>query len=398
MKHPTRRRRRRSSQTGGLISWLCPLLSPWDHAFKHSFQTRPIVVGRPYPPEIVTTFTAGRQYLPAGLRCRQPRLHEEEDALHSLAVLVRAGLRRRLFCRLDARADKRGRRGTNGFRRNRGSGGMSSGASGGASGGLTRQRRPAGVRGQHRDRWWRRDWRGRRNDREWGPGRRAIRDAPQAGARGRCVEGHGPDGFRRFFSRSGRHRTGRSGHGHAGRQPDGDSLCLDIGRHDQRVGERTGRAQGERPFIGGPDRLVHLRDHRHRDSCQRHGHHQPRCRRRRRQHRQASSSETAIWACRRTSGTCRHFQWRPVLIPPTGRRWAWPTSTPEWWRDAKFGAWAHWDPQSMPEQGDWYAYRMYQQGSADFNYHVAHFGDPSGVRLQGHLPELGDRSVGSQRA
>jgi len=52
-------------------------------------------------------------------------------------------------------------------------------------------------------------------------------------------------------------------------------------------------------------------------------------------------------------------------------------STPQWWRDAKLGAWAHWDPQSMPEQGDWYAYRMYQEGSADFNYHVSHFGDPS---------------------
>jgi len=52
-------------------------------------------------------------------------------------------------------------------------------------------------------------------------------------------------------------------------------------------------------------------------------------------------------------------------------------STPEWWRDAKLGAWAHWDPQSMPEQGDWYAYRMYQEGSADFNYQVSHFGDPS---------------------
>ena len=52
-------------------------------------------------------------------------------------------------------------------------------------------------------------------------------------------------------------------------------------------------------------------------------------------------------------------------------------STPEWWRDAKFGAWAHWDPQSMPEQGDWYAYHMYEQGSADFNYQTSHFGDPS---------------------
>jgi alpha-L-fucosidase len=52
-------------------------------------------------------------------------------------------------------------------------------------------------------------------------------------------------------------------------------------------------------------------------------------------------------------------------------------STPGWWRDAKFGAWAHWDPQSMPEQGDWYAYYMYQQGSADYTYHTNTFGHPS---------------------
>jgi alpha-L-fucosidase len=38
----------------------------------------------------------------------------------------------------------------------------------------------------------------------------------------------------------------------------------------------------------------------------------------------------------------------------------------------------------MPEQGDWYAYRMYQQGSADFNYHVAHFGDPGGANAYGY--------------
>ena len=51
--------------------------------------------------------------------------------------------------------------------------------------------------------------------------------------------------------------------------------------------------------------------------------------------------------------------------------------TPEWWRDAKFGAWAHWDPQSMPEQGDWYARGMYQEGSAQYRYHTNHFGFPS---------------------
>ena len=73
----------------------------------------------------------------------------------------------------------------------------------------------------------------------------------------------------------------------------------------------------------------------------------------------------------------------PTFKPATGAYTAdWKAlglaySAPEWWRDAKLGAWAHWDPQSMPEQGDWYAYRMYQEGSADFNYNVSHFGDPS---------------------
>ncbi len=51
--------------------------------------------------------------------------------------------------------------------------------------------------------------------------------------------------------------------------------------------------------------------------------------------------------------------------------------TPEWWRDAKFGAWAHWDPQSMPEDGDWYARGMYQEGSQQYRYHTNHFGYPS---------------------
>jgi alpha-L-fucosidase len=52
-------------------------------------------------------------------------------------------------------------------------------------------------------------------------------------------------------------------------------------------------------------------------------------------------------------------------------------TVPEWWRDAKFGAWSHWDPQSMPEQGDWYARGMYMQRNAQYNYHLEHFGHPS---------------------
>ncbi len=52
-------------------------------------------------------------------------------------------------------------------------------------------------------------------------------------------------------------------------------------------------------------------------------------------------------------------------------------TVPEWWRDAKFGAWSHWDPQSMPEQGDWYARGMYMQRSGQYRYHLEHFGHPS---------------------
>ena len=36
---------------------------------------------------------------------------------------------------------------------------------------------------------------------------------------------------------------------------------------------------------------------------------------------------------------------------------------PEWFRDAKFGIWAHWDPQCEAEDGDWYARSMYGTGN-----------------------------------
>jgi alpha-L-fucosidase len=50
---------------------------------------------------------------------------------------------------------------------------------------------------------------------------------------------------------------------------------------------------------------------------------------------------------------------------------------PDWFRDAKFGIWAHWSPQCVPEQGDWYARGMYVQGNAQYNYHVKTYGHPS---------------------
>jgi alpha-L-fucosidase len=53
--------------------------------------------------------------------------------------------------------------------------------------------------------------------------------------------------------------------------------------------------------------------------------------------------------------------------------------TPQWYRDAKFGIWAHWGPQCQPEQGDWYARGMYEYGSNYNKWHVANYGHPSKV-------------------
>lgn len=50
---------------------------------------------------------------------------------------------------------------------------------------------------------------------------------------------------------------------------------------------------------------------------------------------------------------------------------------PEWFKDAKFGIWAHWGPQCEAEDGDWYARFMYYPGSGQYNWHVSHYGNPS---------------------
>ena len=50
---------------------------------------------------------------------------------------------------------------------------------------------------------------------------------------------------------------------------------------------------------------------------------------------------------------------------------------PEWFRDAKFGIWAHWGPQAVPMEGDWYAKHMYVQGHRQYEHHLATYGHPS---------------------
>ena len=59
---------------------------------------------------------------------------------------------------------------------------------------------------------------------------------------------------------------------------------------------------------------------------------------------------------------------------------------PEWFRDAKFGIWAHWGPQAVPRHGDWYARRIYQEGDGDYKYHLAHYGHPSKFGYKDIIP------------
>ena len=55
---------------------------------------------------------------------------------------------------------------------------------------------------------------------------------------------------------------------------------------------------------------------------------------------------------------------------------------PEWFKDAKFGIWAHWGPQCHAEAGDWYARGIYEKGSGAYNWHVTHYGDPADYGLK----------------
>ncbi len=50
---------------------------------------------------------------------------------------------------------------------------------------------------------------------------------------------------------------------------------------------------------------------------------------------------------------------------------------PDWFRDAKFGIWAHWSAQCVPEFGDWYGRLMYAQGHPAYAHHLKTYGHPA---------------------
>ncbi len=73
---------------------------------------------------------------------------------------------------------------------------------------------------------------------------------------------------------------------------------------------------------------------------------------------------------------------------------------PAWFRDAKFGIWAHWGPQAVPRQGDWYARKMYEgpfhvdrktrkpieKAESDYNYQLKNYGHPSEFGYKDIIP------------
>jgi len=69
----------------------------------------------------------------------------------------------------------------------------------------------------------------------------------------------------------------------------------------------------------------------------------------------------------------------PIATGPFKPAWNSLTNyqVPEWFRDAKFGIWAHWGSQCQPEHGDWYARSMYETGSPNYKSHIIEYGHPS---------------------
>jgi|SRR5579871_700525 len=59
---------------------------------------------------------------------------------------------------------------------------------------------------------------------------------------------------------------------------------------------------------------------------------------------------------------------------------------PSWFTKGKLGIWAHWGPQCVPMEGDWYARLLYEEGGNDYKDHVARYGHPSKTGYKDIIP------------
>jgi alpha-L-fucosidase len=99
-----------------------------------------------------------------------------------------------------------------------------------------------------------------------------------------------------------------------------------------------------------------------------------------------AAAMSALWLRRafadeKSAGASQELALAPHPIAPGPFTANWNSlmqyKTPDWFRDAKFGIWAHWSAQCVPERGDWYARQMYIQGHPQYEYHVKKYGHPS---------------------
>ncbi len=64
-------------------------------------------------------------------------------------------------------------------------------------------------------------------------------------------------------------------------------------------------------------------------------------------------------------------------------------TVPQWYQDAKFGIFIHWGVYAVPAFGsEWYPRNMYQQGSKEFEHHVATYGTHSEFGYKDFIPRL----------
>jgi len=60
---------------------------------------------------------------------------------------------------------------------------------------------------------------------------------------------------------------------------------------------------------------------------------------------------------------------------------------PEWYKDAKFGIFIHWGVYSVPAFGsEWYPRLMYQQGTPEFEHHIATYGPQNKFGYKDFIP------------
>lgn len=60
---------------------------------------------------------------------------------------------------------------------------------------------------------------------------------------------------------------------------------------------------------------------------------------------------------------------------------------PGWYRDGKFGIFVHWGPYSVPAFGsEWYPRNMYQEGTPEFDYHIAKYGSQREFGYKDFIP------------